>query len=344
MSEVLTERQQLILRLIVDDYIRSAEPVGSRTISKRMETHLSPATIRNEMSDLEEMGYLEQPHTSAGRVPSHKGYRFYVDHLMQPPMLNDREVAVIRRLFQERLEAMEHVVRQTAGILSTLTNYTAFVLGPTGEDAKLRHIQVVPLGEWAAVAILVTDTGHVEKKTVILPDPADLADIERLVEVLNRRLIGVSISELKEKLEQEIGLELRRHLDRFERGLALVDELTASSEEKVYVGGTSKILEQPEFRDLEKLKPLLVMLEDAHGVARLVGVPQKQGVQVRIGYENELSAVHECTVATATYRFYGGRIGVIGVVGPTRMAYRRVIGVLNVLSHVLSDLFNREGA
>ncbi|MDI3257340.1 MAG: heat-inducible transcriptional repressor HrcA [Kyrpidia sp.] len=340
---MLTERQQLILRLVVDDYIRSAEPVGSRTISKRMEAHLSPATIRNEMSDLEEMGYLEQPHTSAGRIPSQKGYRFYVDHLLQPSFLSPREIAQIRRLFRERLDAMEHVVKQTAGILSTLTNYTAFVLGPMGEEAKLRHIQVVPLGEWAAVAILVTDSGHVEKKTVILPDPADLAEIQQLVDLLNDRLVGASISELKEKLEQQIGLELRRHVDRYERVLNLIDELTAPTEEWVYVGGTTKILEQPEFRDLEKLKPLLVMLEDANGVAQLVGPPMRQGVQVRIGYENELSAAQECSVATATYRIHGGQVGIIGVVGPTRMEYGRVIGVLHYLSHVLTDLFNRGG-
>lgn len=338
---MLTERQQLILRLIVDDYIRSAEPVGSRTISKRMEIHLSPATIRNEMSDLEEMGYLEQPHTSAGRVPSQKGYRFYVDHLLEPSDLKPAEILKIRRLFRERLDAMEHVVRQTAGILSTLTNYTAFVLGPMVDEAKLRHIQIIPLGEWAAVAILVTDTGHVEKKTVILPDPSLLAEIHKLVDLLNSRLIGVSISELKERIEQEIGKELRRHADHYERVLGLIDELTASAEEQVYVGGATKMLEQPEFRDVEKIKPLLVMLEDAHVVARLAGSPSRQGIQVRIGDENPLSAVRECSVVTATYRMRGGQVGTIGVVGPTRMEYGRVIGVLQYLSNVLTELFNR---
>ncbi|MBX6394165.1 MAG: heat-inducible transcription repressor HrcA [Alicyclobacillaceae bacterium] len=340
---MLTERQQLILRLVVDDYIRSAEPVGSRAISKHVEVQLSPATIRNEMSDLEEMGYLEQPHTSAGRVPSQKGYRFYVDHLLRPSDLKPSEINKIRRLFRERLDAIEHVVQQTADILSTLTNYTAFVLGPMVEEAKLRHIQVVPLGEWAAVAILVTDTGHVEKKTVILPDPSVLGEIHKLVELLNHRLVGVSISELKERIEQEIGRELHRHVDHYERVLNLVDELTASAEERVYVGGTTKILEQPEFRDVEKIKPLLVMLEDAQVVARLVGSPSRQGVQVRIGEENQVSAVRECSVVTATYRMSGGQIGTIGVVGPTRMEYGRVIGVLQYLSGLLTELFNPGG-
>ena len=172
---MLTERQRLILSAIVDDYIRSAEPVGSRSISKRGDVGFSPATIRNEMSDLEEMGYLEQPHTSAGRIPSHKGYRYYVDHLLRQTALSKKELEVIKNFFAEKILEFEKVIQQVATILSQLTNYTSIVLGPEVFSTSLKMLQIVPLNENRAVAIIVTNTGRVENKVVEIPEGVSLS-------------------------------------------------------------------------------------------------------------------------------------------------------------------------
>jgi heat-inducible transcriptional repressor len=341
-TNVLTERQQLILRAVVDDYICSAEPVGSRTISKHKDVGLSPATIRNEMSDLEGMGYLEQPHTSAGRIPSQKGYRFYVDYLMEPAKLSKQQVMQIRRLFMNKLMEMEQVVQQTASILSSLTNYTAVVLGPQVFETTLRHVEIVPLNDNMAVAIVVTDTGHVEHKTVSIPGEVPVDEIRKLVNLLNAKMTGVPLFRVKQHLYQEISKELQRHIEQYEHVMKLLDAiLEPDMDGKVYLGGTTNMLNQPEFRDVEKLKPLLSILEQNQRVVQLFGTLDTQGVQVRIGQENPFEQVHNCSLVTATYSFEGKPIGSIGVLGPTRMDYARVIGVLEYLSKALSHLFTQ---
>lgn len=201
---MLTERQRMILNAIIDDYIRSAEPVGSRSISKRGDVNFSPATIRNEMADLEELGYLEQPHTSAGRIPSHKGYRYYVDHLVRLDRLSSEDVLRLKSVFAEKITAMEEIVQHTASILSQLTNYTSIALGPEVFDASLRHFQLLPLNENTAVAIVVTSTGHVENKTVTLPEGVSASELETVVNLLNAKLVGVPLYKLRAQLYNEI--------------------------------------------------------------------------------------------------------------------------------------------
>src|SRR6478752_681894 len=188
---MLTERQRMILSAIIDDYVRSAEPIGSRSISKRGNVGFSPATIRNEMSDLEEMGYLEQPHTSAGRIPSHKGYRYYVDHLLQHGTLHDNDLNSMKGAFAERIQEMEGVIQHVAGMLSSLTNYTSIVLGPEVFSTTLKHLQIIPLTETTAVAIIVMNTGHVENKTVSIPEGIRMSEIEKVVNILNAKLKNV---------------------------------------------------------------------------------------------------------------------------------------------------------
>ncbi len=169
---MLTERQEKILRAIVDEYIVHAEPVGSRTVSKRKDIGFSAATVRNEMADLEEMGFLEQPHTSAGRIPSQIGYRYYVDHLMGPERPKRSELLMIRQLFASQMDALEQTIQQTVSILSRITNYTSIMLGPELYDNKLKHLQVIPLHDRMAVVILVTDTGHVDRRRITVPEGA----------------------------------------------------------------------------------------------------------------------------------------------------------------------------
>lgn len=176
---MLSERQQKILRAIVDEYIVHAEPVGSRTVSKREDIGFSAATVRNEMADLEEMGFLEQPHTSAGRIPSQIGYRYYVDHLMGPERLKRSDLIMIRQLFASQMDALEQTIQQTVSILSRITNYTSIMLGPELYDNKLKHLQVIPLHDRMAVVILVTDTGHVDQRRITVPEGVSSLGLNR---------------------------------------------------------------------------------------------------------------------------------------------------------------------
>lgn len=339
---MLTERQQLILQMIIEDYVRLAEPVGSRTISKRGQVKFSSATIRNEMSDLEDLGFLEQPHTSAGRIPSQKGYRFYVDHLLSPSDLTTSEAVNLQKLFVDTLDEMERMVQQTAQILSSLTNYTSLVLGPQIQEVRLRHVQLIPLTERTAVAILVTDKGHVENKTVSVPDGISTDEISKFVDILNKRMVGVPMNLLKSRLYSEIMSELRRYMEHYDEIMALFNQIIQSGhDERVYLGGTTKILNQPEFQNVDKLRPLLDMLEVNETIVHLLNQQMSPGIQVRIGLENEVEPLKDCSLVTAIYHIDGKPAGTIGVLGPTRMDYGHVISVMGHFENMMSDLLTR---
>lgn len=339
---MLSDRQQLILNAIVDNYIHSAEPVGSRTISKRDDIGFSSATIRNEMSDLEELGYLEQPHASAGRVPSTKGYRFYVDNLIQPQKLDERELGKLKQLFAERILHTEQVVEYTAQILSQLTNYTAVVLGPEIFEHRLKHIQIVPLDEKQAVAIVVTHTGRVENKLIDLPEGIGSGELEKLVNLLNHRLTDVPLWQLRQRLYQEISGEMRRHTEQYEEMLRLLDQsLTKEEADRVYLRGATKIMDQPEFRDVNKVKDILEFLEQSDQIVHVFGMPG-DGLTVRIGQENQLDAIKQCSIVTTSYSVGDKPVGMVGILGPTRMEYGRVITVLNYLAEGLSRMLTSQ--
>lgn len=337
---MLTERQKLILHAIVEDYIKSAEPVGSRTISKRGDIGFSPATIRNEMSDLEDLGYLEQPHTSAGRIPSNKGYRYYVDHLVQGHFPRE-ELKLAKKFFAERIQHTEQIMQQAASILSGLTNYTAIALGAESLHNSLKHIQLIPINEDRAVAIIVTDRGHVESKTVSIPEDVPMNELERFVNFLNDKLQGVPLLKLRSRLYNEIGSELERHVSRYHELLQMIDQvLDTNQEEKLYLSGMTNMLSQPEFRDVEKAKTILDLFDESVTLARMfAGHPG--GIQVRIGTENPLEAMQHCSLVTASYTVDGQLIGTIGVLGPTRMDYAKVIGLLEMLTTEMNDIISK---
>jgi heat-inducible transcriptional repressor len=339
---MLSERQRLILNAIVDNYIHSAEPVGSRTISKREDIGFSSATIRNEMADLEELGYLEQPHTSAGRVPSTKGYRFYVDNLIKPQKLSDQELFKLKQLFAERIHHFEQVFEYTAQILSHMTNYTAIALGPEIFEHRLKHIQIVPLNETQAVAIIVTHTGRVENKLLDLPFGVHPGEIEKLVNILNSKLTDVPLWQLRQRLYQEIAGEMRRHVEQYEEMLQILEtSLSKEESERVYLRGATKIMDQPEFRDVNKVKDILELLEQNDQLIHLLGTPG-DGLQIRIGQENQLEAMKECSIITTSYYLDGKPVGMVGILGPTRMEYGKVISVLNYLAEGLSRMLTEQ--
>lgn len=332
---MLSERQKLILSVIVDDYIRSAEPVGSRTISKRGDVGFSPATIRNEMSDLEELGFLEQPHTSAGRIPSHKGYRYYVDHLVKLGNLSEQELGVLKLFFAERLQQMEHTIQHVATVLSSLTNYTSIVLGPELLTTTLKHLQIVPLNERSAVAIIVTNTGHVENKVVEIPEGMPVSDIEKIVNLMNARLSGVPLIQFKSRLHNEVSAEMGKYASKYEELVRVIEgTLHSDEEDRIFVSGSTNMLTQPEFKDVDKVKGILDLFGETHTLARLFSSAPK-GIQVLIGTENHVEAINNCSLITASYSIDGQLLGTIGILGPTRMEYGKVI---NLLDHLSKDM------
>ncbi|MDQ0900262.1 MULTISPECIES: heat-inducible transcriptional repressor HrcA [unclassified Paenibacillus] len=338
---MLTERQRMILSAIIDDYVRSAEPIGSRSISKRGNVGFSPATIRNEMSDLEEMGYLEQPHTSAGRIPSHKGYRYYVDHLLGHGTLHNNDLNSMKGAFAERIQEMEGVIQHVAGMLSSLTNYTSIVLGPEVFSTTLKHLQIIPLSETTAVAIIVMNTGHVENKTVSIPEGIRMSDIEKVVNILNAKLKNVPLIEFKSRLYNEISSELSKYVNGYQELLAVVESVLQSNEkDRVFLSGMTNMLTQPEFKDVDKVKSIFDLLEEAPTLIKLF-TSSNEGIEIKIGAENSIEAINNCSLITASYSIGDKPLGTIGILGPTRMEYGRVISLMEHLSKHLEVVLGR---
>ncbi|OLN23409.1 heat-inducible transcriptional repressor HrcA [Domibacillus antri] len=338
---MLTDRQLFILQIIIDDFIRSAQPVGSRNLSKKEDVLYSPATIRNEMADLEEMGFLEKTHTSSGRVPSEKGYRYYVDHLLSPGSLARSEQTAIHSIFADRQNGIEKAVQNVATILSELTSYTSIVLGPKFNDHKVKNLQIIPIDRESAVAIIVTDTGHVENRLFSLPEGIEAADIEKMVNILNDRLTGVPLSDLHRKIYHETAELMKRHIQNYEAVLKMFAEAAGGSElGKLFIGGKTNIFNQPEFRDIEKVRLVMDMMEKENEIYELVR-PTKAGIRVKIGTENAEQAMEDCSLITASYSVGDEPVGTIAILGPKRMEYSRVITLVDFLSHDMTNVLTR---
>ena len=338
---LLTDRQLLILQVIVDDFIRSAQPVGSRSLSKKEEISLSSATIRNEMADLEELGFIEKTHTSSGRVPSEKGYRYYVDHLLSPQDLNKQDISIIRSVFAEKIFEFEKIIQRSAQILSELTNYTSIVLGPAVSINKLKKIQIIPLNNETAVAIFVTDTGHVENRMFSLPASVDPSDLEKTVNILNDRLAGVPLEYLNDKIYKEVAMLLKQHIHNYDLMLhTIADSLKMPVHEKLFFGGKTNILSQPEFHDISKIRTLLMMIDQEEWIYNLIR-KDSAGIHVKIGTENNITAMDNCSLITASYSVGAEKLGTIAILGPTRMEYSRVISLLEFLSRDLTVVLTK---
>jgi len=308
---------------------------------KKEEISLSSATIRNEMADLEELGFIEKTHTSSGRVPSEKGYRYYVDHLLSPQDLNQQDISIIRSIFAEKIFEFETIIQRSAKILSELTNYTSIVLGPAVSINKLKKIQIIPLTKETAVAIFVTDTGHVENRMFSLPASVDASDLEKTVNILNDRLAGVSLENLNDKIYKEVAMLLRQHIHNYDLMLhTIADSLKMPIHEKLFFGGKTNILSQPEFHDISKIRTLLMMIDQEEWIYDLIR-KDSAGIHVKIGTENNITAMDNCSLITASYSVGTEKLGTIAILGPTRMEYSRVIGLLQFLSRDLTAVLTK---
>ena len=337
---MLTERQLLILQMIIDDFIETAHPVGSRALAKKKNMPYSAATIRNEMADLEDLGFLEKTHSSSGRIPSEKGYRYYVDHLIAP--ISDKSnIKILKDIIDQEIYELEQIAQISAEVLSELTNYTSIILEPELLETKLKQLQIVPLSSRSAVAILVTDTGHVEHRTMKMKNDIDPSDLEKVVNILNDKLQGVPIVRLEEVFQREITKLLKQYVRNFDESYEYIKNILAHEQPvNLYIGGKANILLQPEFRDISKIYSFLTMMENKEQIAELLK-NTKHGIEVTIGNENEIEAIKDLSLITTTYHFGEGQVGTIALLGPMRMEYRKVISLLSSLSKEMSDVLHK---
>ncbi|MEN2765935.1 heat-inducible transcriptional repressor HrcA [Ornithinibacillus xuwenensis] len=333
---MLTDRQLLILQVIIDEFIESAHPVGSRAISKKDQISYSAATIRNVMADLEELGFIEKTHSSSGRVPSEKGYRYYVDHVIAPTVENSN-LNIMKNLIQDEFIEFEKLVQKSAEVLSELTSYTSIILGPEVFETRLKQLQIVTLSTHTAVAILVTDSGHVEHRSFSIPAEISPSDLEKMVNILNERLKGVSLARLAEVLSSEVLSLMKMYVQDFERSYSYLKSAFFSEHPvKLYIGGKTNLLMQPEFNDINKVRSFYRMMENEDEVLNLLKSPE-HGIKVTIGNENELDAIKDFSLITASYQLGDNQMGKIALLGPTRMEYRKVITLLTALSNEMTD-------
>lgn len=339
----MDDRKQKVLLAIVQDFIATAEPVGSRTIAKKYGLGVSPATIRNEMADLEEMGYIEQPHTSAGRIPSERGYRYYVDYLMKKRELTREEEDLIRSQLETKARDVGKVIQRTGHLLSQLTSYTSMVLTQQVGPSNFKHVQLVQMDPAQTMVIVVMDSGAVHHRMIETPKSIIPSDLETLSKVLNAKLQGLNIETIKLTLLKELYFELGRHKHILDLALELIqDSLALKEEEKIYLGGVFNMLTQPEFHNVERIKTMLGILEQEKLLCELLsGESRDEGVTVRIGGEIKDCDIKDYSVVAAPYTLSGRKIGTVGVLGPTRMDYAKVISVVDFMTKNLSIALDR---
>lgn len=335
-NEELDSRKMLILKAIIDDYISSVEPVGSRTIAKKYDMGLSSATIRNEMADLEEMGYLTQPHTSSGRIPSEKGYRLYVDKLMNmsEPSLKptEEDLITIKGYMEDKIQELNQIVKAASEVVSRITHYTTIGMSSNIKKHALKALQIIPIDEYKLIVVVVLDNDIIKNHMVKLGEKLTKEEISKISVICTNLLLDNRAEDITLEKVNEIvvlsGIEREKILPILDGILDCIKQCDSS---EIYTEGTANLLEHPEFNDVSKVKSLIELFNNEEEMAKLLNNCENagaKGIVVKIGTENELSEVSNCSVITATYSINGINLGTIGVIGPTRMDYNKVISAL----------------
>lgn len=324
---MIGSRQKELLREIIEEYIKTARPVGSKSLCKKFKC--SSATIRNDMAALEDLGYLEKTHISSGRIPSESGYRYYVDNLMEPKKISGEDMLKLQTIFNNRDLELNDVISKSLEIISDITNYTSVVLGKGSKDNKLSKVEVIPLSEKQLVAIVITDKGHVENKNLILEENIPLNEISKTTELLNKMLIGTPIDDVPSRLEFEIKPIIKNYIENYEVVYnAFYNALTNfTSERDVRFKGKTNILKQPEFNTVDDVKNIISKFESKDIVSKIE--ESNDEVKVYIGSESEFD--DNVTIIKTKYKANNGTEGTIAIIGPKRMEYERVVNMLEYL-------------
>ena len=340
----LDERKKQILGAVIESYIETAEPVGSRTIAKIGNMNVSSATIRNEMADLEEMGLLVQPHASAGRVPSSLGYRVYVDKLMKRYELSTRELDKMHSLMQLKINDIDSMVQEIANIYSKLTNYTVIGFSPGSNQGYIKDFHMVPIDERSALLIVVTDKNVVKNKKIEFANEIDAQEALRLSDMLNEKLVGLTADKINLSTITDIQGSMREHSNTLMTILDFVNECIESLDDsEVFTKGVTNLLNFPEYSDVQKAKQLLEFLDNKNNVHRAVALGEDKKVKIIIGDENDVVELQNCSVILSPYRAGNNGYGIIGLVGPTRMDYSKAVSNIQFLTQQFESLSDSEG-
>jgi heat-inducible transcriptional repressor len=337
----MNERKIKILEAIIHDYIQTGDPVGSRTISKKYDLGISSATIRNEMADLEEMGFIVQPHTSSGRIPSDRGYRLYVDRLMECPSIAPDIEQVIGGILKSHIDQVDTLLQETAKIVSLMTNYATIAATPSMSQTKIKHLQLVPVDERNVACVIVTDT-HIVKHYVIKTQKLIDAQLcQVLSETLNHHLSGTSLNEMDILKMQHLESSLYEYKElTLEILKAIILTLEEENVPNVYTRGMTNILGFQEFSNLEKAKQILETLEEKPYLVKLLGQKSQEPIHITIGEENSMDPMKQCSVITSEYKIGDYHLGTIGIIGPTRMNYAQVVSILQNISYQITKMID----
>ncbi|MGZ3591846.1 MAG: heat-inducible transcriptional repressor HrcA [Thermodesulfobacteriota bacterium] len=340
MDFFLTERMKRVLEIVIEDYILTAEPVGSRTISKKSSLNLSPASIRNTMSDLEDLGLLSQPYTSAGRIPTERGLRLYVDSIVNIHELSDREQQEIRSKCLVHLIEGPDLFRETSRILSLSSHYLGIVWMPKMSSVVLQHIEFVKLRKYHVLAILVSTTGLLYNRAIEVEEDFSQSELDHLSDYLNSFLSGLALSQVREKLLEQMRVTKNTYDGLLEQALKLGEKAVASiNDSDIFIEGTTNILNEPEFNNVSRMTDLFRTFEEKATMVKLLDkFIDPKGVQIAIGSENQVQEMETCSLVTSTYSCGSEVVGVLGVIGPRRMNYSRVIPLVDYTAKLLTEI------
>ncbi|MCR2044964.1 heat-inducible transcriptional repressor HrcA [Anaerosalibacter massiliensis] len=342
---MLDERKLKVLNAIINSYIISAEPIGSRTISKKYDLGVSSATIRNEMSDLEDLGYLNKPYTSSGRVPSDKAYRLYVDTLINQiksknSLNNNIRIKVKKHLLKEVRE-IDQLIQNAAKILSGITSYTALALAPQFKQSTLRHIQLISIDNNKVLVVIISDSGMVKNTIFRVENKVSEEQLSIISNFLNDKLKGLTLEEMSNEIDTVVFKEIYEFKNIIKNIIPIINQSMEEMESvELYADGITNIFNFPEYSDLAKAKTFLSFIEDKDSVANMMLNNTFKDFEISIGNENICEEIKDCSLITATYKLNGKTIGKIGVIGPTRMDYITVISAVKLLSINLNEIID----
>ncbi|WP_425446123.1 heat-inducible transcriptional repressor HrcA [Dethiothermospora halolimnae] len=335
----LDDRKLKVLQAVIHSYITSAEPIGSRTVSKKYNLGVSSATIRNEMSDLEDLGFLLQPYTSAGRIPSDKAYRLYVDNLMKSSEIVLKKRKDIKKDLLTEINEVDKVLQNAAKILSKVTNYTSLAIAPQVKQSKLKRIELIPIDDFRVLVVIVNESDVVKNTMLRVEENLSENQLTRISKYLNQKLKGKPIESLYKEVESGLIKEMYNYKRTIESLIPLVNQsLDNIKKETIYSEGVTNIFNFPEYNNISKAKSFISFIENKSSLLDILLNDGFDDIQIKIGKENCYDEIKECSLITATYRVNGKTIGKIGVIGPTRMEYSKVISTVKSIAMDLGDI------
>lgn len=346
----LDNRKVNILKAIIGSYIESGEAIGSRTISKKYKLGVSPATIRNEMSDLEEMGFLVQPHASSGRIPTDKAYRYYVDDIwksfLKPAGKDSFNISDIRKIIEDEFHEMDMVLKNSVRMLSQFTKYTSFIIAPQMKKSVVNRIQLVPVEYNKVLMIIILNNNLVRQGMIKLNKPIPFEQMDKISNILTDRLRGYKLEDFNNDLKNFIIddiYSIKENVSESIRDLMpyLISHIASLDDVNMYSDGVENILDFPEYSDPAKAKEFMSFISNKESVAKLVQDIGKHDIDISIGEENPYKELKDCSLITATYKFNGKTIGKIGVIGPTRMNYESVISTVKTISDAMNEILDK---